>query len=296
MMEPMEPNFPLTLDGSNVPTPDGPDHAIWVPFVKMPGVLFVAPLGTEPPSALETDIDDGHFINPWSPAWTLVGRTRPTGSTFEYDVTHGHRWAIAPDENGFGVNQEPGRWPEVYLMIGWQSTDRTVRLIAPRVIFNRPFFHPERPKDGELFKILLAAPRTIDEQAAQWEATQRAADEAAIAEMAARVGELGQQIKLLTEAQDEAKAQLREVLKVGTKDRYGNWAVRIGQATRFNRTRAIQVLPPEILTLITVTTTEISEDRAKELLTPVQFQACRMPYGKESVTVEPADKKGAPHS
>jgi hypothetical protein len=112
-----------------------------------------------------------------------------------------------------------------------------------------------------------------------------------IAELTAaaeQIVDLRTRITGLTEVKDTLTGRLRELLKVNPDAVYrlGGRTVAITQKTTFDPVTAARVLSPELLALITVTRTEVDEDRARLLLAPAAFDACRIPYGKPAVTVK----------
>jgi hypothetical protein len=113
------------------------------------------------------------------------------------------------------------------------------------------------------------------------------AEETALAAgIAARVHDLGQRIKALQEAQEEAKTALRALLKpAGEAYRAGPVDISISQPTRFDPARAKLLLSPQMLAEVSETVTVINEDLAKAKLSGELFAACRGPYGKARVSV-----------
>jgi len=104
---------------------------------------------------------------------------------------------------------------------------------------------------------------------------------------AEQIADLRDRIAGLTERKDELTSLLRAKLKVNPDAVYrvGARTVAVTQTTTFDPAQAVLVAPPEILAMITVTRTEVSDERAKELLAPAAYQACRVPRGKPTVVV-----------
>jgi hypothetical protein len=110
---------------------------------------------------------------------------------------------------------------------------------------------------------------------------------AAMAEIANRIDETRDRINALMELKDSLTAELRARLKPTEKPyRLGTHRVTVHQSTEFNPELAAKVIAPELLPLVTVTTTTISEEMCKAILPPLAYQACRSPRGKATVTVK----------
>lgn len=102
-----------------------------------------------------------------------------------------------------------------------------------------------------------------------------------LADLVARLADLQSRVSELTEQAEEIKAKLRANLDIGAYSIDGRPAVTITSTRRFSPTRAITVLPVELLALCQVST--VSAERARAVLPPAIFESCQEVSGKPQV-------------
>jgi hypothetical protein len=104
------------------------DDFMVLPFTAEPGVLRVAPCGSEEP---RHTVGQGRFRDTWSASWVAVGPTTPSGSD-------AGTWQSGSKTGTWVVNVVPYRPVDmdqsVRLMFGWESDDLTSRVVAPQAL------------------------------------------------------------------------------------------------------------------------------------------------------------------
>lgn len=114
-----------------------------MPFETARGVLFIAPVGSEPP---RNQVIDGWFLDQWPAGWQPVGVTQPKlcGASVEAtDDTYTARYSPAVDWRWrFGTElarrvatrTTVAPLTGVRFMTGWEAADRTTRVVADRCV------------------------------------------------------------------------------------------------------------------------------------------------------------------
>lgn len=105
--------------------------------------------------------------------------------------------------------------------------------------------------------------------------------DAGTADLVRRLTELNTQITDLTEQTEQIKEKLRANLNVGTYTINNQPVISIKPTRRFSPTRALTVLPTELLNLCQINI--VDAKRAREVLPPALYASCQEDTGKPQV-------------
>lgn len=101
------------------------------------------------------------------------------------------------------------------------------------------------------------------------------------ADLVRRLAELNTHITDLTEQTEQIKEKLRANLNIGTYTINNQPAISIKPTRRFSPTRALTVLPVELLLLCQISV--IDAKKAREVLPPALYASCQEDTGKPQV-------------